>query len=288
MHPLPHSNFNKSNRYPIFRKTDGGPVDTIDQYIDREQDTLNCLICNQMFSTSHNKKEHLLGRGHLLKLMNGFDQFKTDRRESAGMDLTSSENASTNQTSDTNALISTTTSYSPTFRDNFHTDSSNATTEDYWNSPNRSTMTPDASNNHQTLPINSSKPQTTISSSQPPESSPAVNHTRDALLGAIDPSTEQVEAQPSNFQNSGFLFDMDPETDKNEFDMTKLDLPDDFNITHDYLNELQSCKLEQISPSLECPTTQVEHSAGNYDVYQSDGFKFERQDGFKFERQGKS
>ena len=241
------------------RKIDGNPVESIDQYIEREQETLNCLICNQMFSTSHNKKEHLLGRGHLLKLMNGFDLFKSDRSENEEMPAKNATNSTAtnlnfNDNPSTSLILANPNS--PSFRDNLHTDSSNATTEDYWNSPSRATLTPETSNNthNATSTVDDSvKARTLSSSSQPSEPSPVINHSKDALLSAIEQPMETT-----NLTNTGLIFDMDSEADKTDFDMTNLDLPDDFNITHDYLNDLQSSKLEHISPSFDYQPARME------------------------------
>ena len=53
-------------------KSEGDPVESIEEFMKREQETLNCLICEHTFSTHHNKREHLLSRGHLCKLTIGF------------------------------------------------------------------------------------------------------------------------------------------------------------------------------------------------------------------------
>ena len=374
-------------------------METIDKYIEREQETLNCLICNQMFSTSHNKKEHLLGRGHLLKLMNGFEQFKNERGGGGGGDETratyefrtsesgtnefgggefgsneygdggdfgmnefggggngeygtdvfeSSEFEAGNavaphsisatnhhhiQRANSGGLSTATTAaanpYSPSFRDNLHTDSSNATTEDYsWNSPGRSTATPEmsSSNNNNNQSVNHSFNKTApaisaVAAESPPPPPPppllslAINHSKDALFGAMEPS-EALEApaassvaagDPPVDYGSGSLFDdaelnggaetiklgdmgvADVPVERSEFDMTKLDLPDDFNIAHDYLNELQACKLDQISPSFGYqpppPLSQQNSNAVIHTDHQHVTYNNAGQ--IKYERQGK-
>ena len=61
-------------------KTESGPAESIDEFLQRDRKSINCLICNQTFSTLHNKEDHLLGITQLISR-------KTSRNSKKGMSL---------------------------------------------------------------------------------------------------------------------------------------------------------------------------------------------------------